>query len=480
MKTIKNYNKIGLYSVLPILAFLAVAFSIFFPVNEAKAVRVEDIFDPFCLLHDCDDDDDDKTYVQPPAVNNYTTNYTNTNSNVNSPNSSVKTVDNRVIVNSNDSSKVNVTPKSGYYYAYDGTGGNYDDNEDDLTVRCSVSDTRAEVDERVTWTAYVSGGNGNYTYDWDGTDGISGYSKSIAVRYDDTGRKTASVTVRSGGQRETRSCENSVYIEDNNNDDDYFTVSCGANISSADVNDSVTWRAYISGPSSGTYRYSWDGTDGLDGSKSSLKIDYNRPGQKNAYVTVKRGSVTRNAYCGTINIYDRYNRYSSYSSQYPSSNSSLGAFDVACYPTTNSTVVGRSVTWSAEAIGGYGNYTYTWTGTDGISGSQSVLVTSYFNPGVKTATVTARSGDLVLTKQCGGVISVSQSTGSSLNGSRNSTNNNQGNSINSTTKSSDDDNGLSAASLFAIDNIPWGWVFVLVIIVLVMIIAYLVAQKNKA
>jgi hypothetical protein len=64
----------------------------------------------------------------------------------------------------------------------------------------------------VTWTAYVSGGNGSYRYEWDGTDYLEGNGRSVDVRYHTSGPKNASVTVRSDGRTITRECSNSVLI----------------------------------------------------------------------------------------------------------------------------------------------------------------------------------------------------------------------------------------------------------------------------
>lgn len=96
------------------------------------------------------------------------------------------------------------------YYDHD-----YDDDYDydrNLTVSCYANTTFAPVGNTVTWTAHASGGNGRYTYDWDGTDYLSGRDRTIEVVYNGPGTKTARVSVRSGGREISRTCTNSVLV----------------------------------------------------------------------------------------------------------------------------------------------------------------------------------------------------------------------------------------------------------------------------
>jgi len=100
-----------------------------------------------------------------------------------------------------------------YDYDYD-YNRNYSNRNYDypLTVTCSANTTFAPVGTSVTWQAYVSGGNGNYRYNWYGSDDIRGTSRSLDIRYNGAGTKTASVTVRSGTQNVTQQCSNSVLV----------------------------------------------------------------------------------------------------------------------------------------------------------------------------------------------------------------------------------------------------------------------------
>jgi len=59
----------------------------------------------------------------------------------------------------------------------------------------------------MNWYADVPGGDGDYDYDWSGTDGLNSSSRSPYMTYDSAGSKSAKVTVRDGdGNRESDTC----------------------------------------------------------------------------------------------------------------------------------------------------------------------------------------------------------------------------------------------------------------------------------
>ncbi|MFA5877442.1 MAG: hypothetical protein WC880_03720 [Candidatus Paceibacterota bacterium] len=64
-----------------------------------------------------------------------------------------------------------------------------------LSASCSPSFPTVAPGSAITWTAVVSGGSGSYSYEWSGTDGLSGTSALIEKIYSTLGIKTASVTV---------------------------------------------------------------------------------------------------------------------------------------------------------------------------------------------------------------------------------------------------------------------------------------------
>lgn len=78
-------------------------------------------------------------------------------------------------------------------------------------------------------------------------------------------------------------------------------------------------------------------------------------------------------------------------------------FNVNCFGNPSSAGTGNSVLWTAYAVGGFSEgsaVTYTWSGTDGLSGSGSSISKVYTTTGTKIASVTGREGSLVSTGNC--------------------------------------------------------------------------------
>lgn len=72
----------------------------------------------------------------------------------------------------------------------------------------------------------------------------------------------------------------------------------------------------------------------------------------------------------------------------------------SCTVSPVSILVGASSTWTAERSGGTGTYTYSWSGTDNLSGFNRVVTKSYTTAGIKTATVAITSGTETKTVPC--------------------------------------------------------------------------------
>ncbi len=87
---------------------------------------------------------------------------------------------------------------------------------------------------------------------------------------------------------------------------------------------------------------------------------------------------------------------------------------VTVYPTLSATcsvsptsaITGAAVTWTAVPSGGTGAYTYSWSGTDGISGSSISISPSYASPGSKTASVLVTSGSQSTSFACSNSVSI--------------------------------------------------------------------------
>ena len=81
-----------------------------------------------------------------------------------------------------------------------------------------------------------------------------------------------------------------------------------------------------------------------------------------------------------------------------------GTLSVSCHPNTYSAQTNTAVGWSASGVGGNGVYTYSWSGTDGISGNSNSILHTYTTEGTKYASITVTSGDgQTVTANCGSV-----------------------------------------------------------------------------
>ena len=167
-----------------------------------------------------------------------------------------------------------------------------------LDASCYISPSSGiNVGDSVTLNGNATGGNGNYTYYWSGSDGIYGSSRTAYGRFTSAGPKTVSLTVTSGNQSVTRTC--SAYVNYNYNNYNYnydynynnygsqLSATCSASPSNANVGDNVIWTVYPIGGNGG-YSYSWTGSDNLSyGNAYQIQQRYTTPGSKTATVTVR-------------------------------------------------------------------------------------------------------------------------------------------------------------------------------------------------
>lgn len=403
----------------------------------------------------------------PQTINNTYTNSNNVNSNINSPGATVDV---------NGGNPIAYYPAPVYNYDYD-YHYDYDyDNYGPLQVSCYPIPLTIDEGERVTWHANAYGGTGSYHYSWDGNDGLSGTGQSVSKRYNNSGYKNATVTVRSGNQVISRNCDGSVNVRDNNYNYGYdynyypnyynsLSVSCSPQVSSATVGYSVRWNAYVSG-GNGSYGYSWNGTDGLTGSSQSIYRAYSIPGTKYASITVWSNGQTVTKSCSNSVLVGGY-AYGVPQYPYPTNQ---GGLDIACYSDPRTVTVNQPATWITEVTGGIAPYTYSWTGSDGLTGSASSITKYYVSPGSKNAIVTITSADgRSETRACSTSITVRSAYTEPAPVQQQPV----------VQPDQDDDNGLSAAALFSLKNVPWGWVAILIILVLFGTVVYLIYNRPK-
>jgi LPXTG-motif cell wall-anchored protein len=254
----------------------------------------------------------------------------------------------------------------------------------ELNASCSVSIANPKKGQVVTWTANPTGGSGTYTYNWTGTDNLSGTTKQINKTYSTIGTKTASVTVTSGSQSKTVNCTNITVVEDVV-EPSTPQAFCTVSRTRIEAGQSVTFTANASGGKS-PYTYRWTGD--ISGSTSSRTVTFNNPGTYRVYLEVTDANNRRDTdTCATIIVEDRYDYYN---------------LDVECRVSDTRAREGDRITFEAIVRDGKSPYTYRWSGD--VSGTNRTESVRFNREGRYTAEVTVRdSNGNSRTASCGTV-----------------------------------------------------------------------------
>jgi len=100
-----------------------------------------------------------------------------------------------------------------YNSNYYNNGWNYNNYYgNNLTVSCYATPANPDTGDRVRWYANAYGGDGDYTYDWTGTNNLDTSTHNPTKTYSSRGWKYATVTVTDGDDNET-SATCSVYVD---------------------------------------------------------------------------------------------------------------------------------------------------------------------------------------------------------------------------------------------------------------------------
>ena len=163
--------------------------------------------------------------------------------------------------------------------------------------------------------------------------------------------------------------------------------SCASLPSTVNVGQSVTWSANGSG-GNGNYTYSWSGQ--ASGSGQTVTNTYNNPGTYTAVVAISSGGSTVTRTCSV------------YVQQYvvPPVQNNLS---VSCYANITNPSIGQSVNFYANAYGGNGNYTYSWSNSsNGYNGYNygSSINQIFYNTGTQYETVTVNSNGQTASANC--------------------------------------------------------------------------------
>jgi hypothetical protein len=241
----------------------------------------------------------------------------------------------------------------------------------------------------------------------------------------------------------------------------------------------VTWSATVyggSGYSNGYgYSYTWSGTDNLYGNGQSISTTYNNPGYKTATVTVYGNGQNVTQTCSTsVNVTGYQTSYYTYSNpivRMPIINNNSG-LDIGCYADPANASINQPITWNVEVTGGAAPYTYSWTGSDGLTGMNKSVIKYYGSSGSKNAIVTVNSADgKTGTKACTNAIAIRGNSSSLAQAPAPAQT--------APAPATQNSNGLSASALFSLSNVPWGWVAILIILVLFGTVLYLVFNRTK-
>ncbi len=174
---------------------------------------------------------------------------------------------------------------------------------------------------------------------------------------------------------------------------------CTAIPYNANVGDNVNWQVQGVYGGNGAYSYAWSGTDSLTGNGQTVYKTYTYPGTKSATVTITSGGQVFTTTCSTnVSSASGYYYNNGYYNNYPYNYS--GTLTASCYALPSNPNINDQVTWYGTATGGSGNYTYSWSGTDGLYGNSATVYRTYSTLGTKTATLSVYSNGQTVTQTC--------------------------------------------------------------------------------
>jgi hypothetical protein len=177
-----------------------------------------------------------------------------------------------------------------------------------LYAECSASPSSGRAPLPVVWSVNTSGGSGAFTYNWSGTDGLSGNTATVSKTYAEKGTKNATVVVVRGSETRTVNCPGSVGGSGGGgggstggngivvSEPGPLSVNCVSNPPSINSGESVVWIAYPSGGTPPYTSYIWSGAANGSSNQTSA-FDYS-VGPQTASVTVTdSASATESASC---------------------------------------------------------------------------------------------------------------------------------------------------------------------------------------
>jgi PKD repeat protein len=220
----------------------------------------------------------------------------------------------------------------------------------------------------ITLGTSVYGGNlVSWTYNWSGTDSVSGATSSLTKTYTTTGTKTVNVTVSSGGASTILTKTITVIQEPI-----IATITATPTTGPISQDFAFSVSGVSGGVTPGSYTYSWSGPDGLTGTGTSVNKVFSSIGTKTVTCTITSGGYS-NVFTVDVTV------------TAPAITGSITA-------TPTSVVLGSPISFVMNAAGGTGSYTYNWTGDDSFSGTIQTVNKTFSSIGTKNVTCAVTSG----------------------------------------------------------------------------------------
>jgi len=280
---------------------------------------------------------------------------------------------------------------------------------DSLTVSCQTTPANSlsnpiNVEQSVNFVSSVSGGDGNYTYDWFGA--CIGTDANCQNSFSSEGNYQAYVTVTSGTESQTGTCAA------------YVRRACTTHDHKACVGNNSYWFN-----SCNVQEEQFQACEGTccDGACVPVVCSSNSQCGTNGLVG--------DPFCKDGNVYKRYKTYTCNNPGTVNATCTSALADqlqttcaanqtctngacttnpsdltVSCSTTPNPANANQSVSFISSVSGGTGSYIYSWTGA--CTGSSSTCIDSFSSSGTQTATIHVTSGSQSDSSTCS--VSVNQ------------------------------------------------------------------------
>lgn len=169
-----------------------------------------------------------------------------------------------------------------------------------------------------------------------------------------------------------------------------LSVSCASTKLNTTVGQPITWFSSVIG-GIGSYAYTWNGTEGFSGNTSTITRAYATNGEKFATLSITSGNQLVTVSCGSVVVGNPAPIVQSIA---------FSGFGASCYATPERALPGETVTWLSIVTGTTASTTYTWDGTDGLTGDRPLISKAYTTNGIKSALLTVTNGSNRIVTAC--------------------------------------------------------------------------------